>query len=108
MNREILFNKLIRKHIHKFIVWYLKKCGGEFHNGKYGFGYYVTLHKDSNNAISDEDQEEMDKDYEWIKKQGMDDIFREMALKEYDQLPEEKKKDIEQQLRVFKDFNNLS
>jgi hypothetical protein len=33
-----------------------------------------------------QEQREMDKDYQWIKEQGMEDAFREMALKEYDQI----------------------
>jgi hypothetical protein len=47
VNREILFNKLIRNHIHRFIVWYLVRCGGAFHHGKYGsYGKYVALMSD--------------------------------------------------------------
>lgn len=47
MNRQILFNRLVRTHIHKFIVWYLKRCGGTFHSGAYGEnGKYVKLFTD--------------------------------------------------------------
>lgn len=48
MNKQITFNNLIRKHIHKFIVWYLRKCAGAFHHGKYGDnGVYVVVMRDS-------------------------------------------------------------
>lgn len=48
VNRQIVFNKIIRKHVHRFIVWYLTKCGGAFHHGKYGeSGRYVALMTDN-------------------------------------------------------------
>lgn len=48
MNRKILFNRLVRKHIHNFIVWYLNRCGGAFHSGEYGeSGNYVALMSDT-------------------------------------------------------------
>jgi hypothetical protein len=47
MNSQILFNKLIRVHIHRFIIWYLNRCGGAFHHGKYGsYGKYVAVMSD--------------------------------------------------------------
>jgi hypothetical protein len=47
MNVQILFNRIIRKHIHRLIVWYIKRCGGAFHHGKYGDnGRYVALMSD--------------------------------------------------------------
>lgn len=48
MNKQIIFNRLIRKHIHKFIVWYLRKCAGAFHHDKYGEnGVYVAVMSDA-------------------------------------------------------------
>ena len=48
MKRKLLFNRLARKHIHKAIVWYLKRCGGAFHSGAYGEnGKYVKLFSDA-------------------------------------------------------------
>ena len=47
MNRQIIFNKLIRKHIHNIIVWYLKRCGGAFHHYPYGEnGKYIAMMSD--------------------------------------------------------------
>lgn len=47
MNGQILFNKIVRRHIHKFIVWYLRKCAGAFHHGSYGEnGVYVAVMSD--------------------------------------------------------------
>lgn len=52
MNTQLIINRVLRRHIHKLIVWYLKKCGGAFHSGKYGIeGKYVVLMND--NAYSD-------------------------------------------------------
>lgn len=34
----------MRKYIHKFIVKYIRNCGGSFHHNKYGVdGRYVVL-----------------------------------------------------------------
>lgn len=47
MRRKILSNPYVKKHIHNAIVWYLKRCGGAFHNGPYGEnGKYVALMSD--------------------------------------------------------------
>lgn len=47
MNKQIMFNRLIRRHVHSFIVWYLKKCAGAFHHGSYGEnGVYVVVMND--------------------------------------------------------------
>ncbi|WP_166626865.1 hypothetical protein [Jeotgalicoccus sp. S0W5] len=37
--------KTIKRFVHSFIVWYLFKCGGAFHHGKYdsGEGKYVVI-----------------------------------------------------------------
>lgn len=46
--KKIIFNRLLRVHVHKAIVWYLIRCGGAFHSGAYGEdGRYVKLFTDA-------------------------------------------------------------
>ena len=34
---------MIKRLIHKFIVWYLRRSGGAFHHGPYGSGCYIAV-----------------------------------------------------------------
>ena len=45
--KKIIQSKVFKIVTHKFIVWYLFKCGGAFHNRPYGDkGLYVALMSD--------------------------------------------------------------